>query len=135
MIYYTSTNHKISRQEAYLYASAIALLPVFHTLIMHNTYIKLHYLGMNLMVSTSSLIYQKSLKLSRNALNDYSAGNIVNMLSNDISRFERSILYLHYIILAPVILAIFVFVMYVFVEIRGCIGIISFLLYIPLQSK
>lgn len=133
--YYASTNKEISKQEAYLYATAIALLSIFNMLILHNMFIRLHYLGIKLVVSTSSMIYQKSLKLSRNALNEYSAGNIVNLLSNDVNRFERGIAFTHYILLAPIIFAIFLLVMYVFVGLTACIGITSLFLYVALQSK
>lgn len=135
MIYYTSSNHEVSKEQAYVYATAIAGLSIFHMLTMHILFIRLYYLGINMIVATSSLIYQKSLRLSRSALNDYSAGNIVNLLSNDISRFEKGVICIHYIFLAPIILGIFVYVMYTFVGLAACAGMASFLLYVPLQSK
>ncbi|BES88766.1 Multidrug resistance-associated protein [Nesidiocoris tenuis] len=45
-------------------------------------------LGMEVRAAVVSTVFRKSLKLSKTALNDVSPGQIVNLVSNDVSRFE-----------------------------------------------
>uniref|UniRef100_A0A0A9WH16 Multidrug resistance-associated protein 1 n=1 Tax=Lygus hesperus TaxID=30085 RepID=A0A0A9WH16_LYGHE len=53
-----------------------------------------HYLyatavfGMKMRAAIVSVVFRKSLRLSKTALNDVSPGQIVNLVSNDVSRFE-----------------------------------------------
>lgn len=135
MLYYMSNSSEITKQQAYIYASVIAVLTIFTTTLTHNFMLRLVYVGMKMKVAGSWLIYKKSLRLSRNALNDYTVGKIVNLLSNDINRFERGVIHLHTIVLAPIIVVINLYIMYAYVGLTACSGMVGYLLYLPLQSK
>ncbi|KAF6216023.1 hypothetical protein GE061_000360 [Apolygus lucorum] len=45
-------------------------------------------LGMKMRAAVVSLVYQKSLRLSKAAMKDVSPGQVVNLVSNDVGRFE-----------------------------------------------
>lgn len=135
VLYYMNNNNSITKNQAYIYAGTISGLSVLGSLLTHNFQLRLNYLGMRLKISASALIYRKSLRLAHNSFRDYTAGKIVNLLSNDVNRLETGVNHLHAIIFAPLIVGINLYVMYVYVGLTACVGVGSFLMYLPLQSK
>lgn len=90
---------------------------------------------MKLRVCCCSLIYRKSLKLSQKALAEATIGHMVNLMSNDVNRFDDFIVHIDTIWLSPLILAATFYIIYTYVGPTGCFGIAVFLLYVPIQSK
>jgi ATP-binding cassette, subfamily C (CFTR/MRP), member 4 len=78
-------------------------------------------LGMKMRIAACSLIYRKSLRLSRSALINTTSGQVVNLLSNDVARFELIALFFHYLWVGPIVAIVVGFLM--FMEV-----ILSFLL-------
>lgn len=85
-------------------------------------------------VATSTLIYRKVLKLSKSALAETTVGQMVNLISNDASRFELATVHFHYLWLAPLETIIVMVLMYFYVGYSGMIGIILLLAFVPYQS-
>lgn len=76
------------------------------------------------------------LKLSQASLGQTAAGQLVNLLSNDLQRFDTASLYLHYIWIMPLQAVIAFYVMYRSVGIAALAGMIAMgLEAIPLQGK
>jgi ATP-binding cassette, subfamily C (CFTR/MRP), member 4 len=82
--YYSTSGGDIN--EAYLYAGAVILCTALNVLFMHPYMLSILHCGMKLRVAACSLIYRKTLRLSKNSLGDTTAGQIVNLLSNDVGR-------------------------------------------------
>lgn len=97
--YYTKVNGNIN--EAYLYAVGIIVCTALNLLIIHPFMLGLSHLGMKIRISAISMIYRKSLRLTKNALGNTTAGQVVNLLSNDVGRFDTSILFIHYLWISP----------------------------------
>lgn len=125
----------ISNQLAYTYASAIALSAVIGALTAHNYMHRMQHIGMSARVACCSLVYRKCLKLSRRALVKTNVGKMVNLLSNDVSRFDMSISQLLSLMMSPILICIVLYTMYAYVGPTACAGVIVYTLYIPLQSK
>lgn len=70
------------------------------------------HLGMKMRLALCSLIYRKSLRLSRTALSDTSVGQVVNLLSNDVGRFDMILITVHFVWLAPLELIVVSYFMY-----------------------
>lgn len=126
---------RTSKNEAYLYASGIAATTVLGVLMAHNYMFTIQRMGMAARVACCSLIYRKSLKLSRRALGDTSVGQMVNLLSNDVNRFDAVVSHIIALWLSPLILFVLLYLIYVFVGLVACAGIASYILYIPVQSR
>lgn len=121
--------------EAYVYATIIAIAVVINLLISHNYFLGLQHIGMKLRISCCSLIYRKSLNLSQKALSETTAGHIINLMSNDVNRFDDFIVHVDAIWLSPFFLGAIFYIIYNYVGPTGCFGLLVFLLYVPIQSK
>lgn len=103
--------------EAYFYAGAVILSSVLNVILMHPYMLSQLHIGMKMRVAMCSMIYRKALRLSRNALGETTAGQVVNLLSNDVGRLDLSILFIHYLWVGPVETIIVTYLMYLEVRI------------------
>ncbi|XP_050579550.1 probable multidrug resistance-associated protein lethal(2)03659 isoform X2 [Bombus affinis] len=130
--YYTDT--KMTKEDAYLYAGGVILCSGVLIFITHPYMLGILHMGMKLRIACCTLIYRKALKLSRTALGETTVGQAVNLLSNDVNRFDVALIYLHYLWLGPLETIIITYFMYMEVELSAIFGVIILLLFIPLQG-
>lgn len=84
--HFSKANEENESTEAYLAAGVIILCSVVNMFVIHPYMMASTHIGMKIRVACCSLVYRKSLKLSRVALGEKSIGQVVNLLSNDVSR-------------------------------------------------
>lgn len=58
--------------------------------------------GAQMRTACSAAIYRKTLRMSKMATTQTSAGNVVNLLSNDVSRLDYGFIFVHYIWILPI---------------------------------
>lgn len=119
----------------YLYALGLILCSLFNVLIVHPIMLYQSHLGMKIRIAAISMIYRKTLRLTLNALGETTAGQVVNLLSNDVGRFETSILFIHYLWIAPIQLICVSIILYLAIGWSAFIGVGFIILFVPLQSK
>lgn len=76
----------------------------------------------------------QALRLSQCALAETSPGKVINLLSNDVSRFDYINLNLNSIWIAPLLALIVAYLLWYEVGFAGLIGIATILTIVPLQS-
>jgi hypothetical protein len=101
MTYYTPNQTSTSKNEAYIYASFIVVSSFLYVVTGHCYAFGLAHLGMKIRVACSSLIYRKSLKLSQSVLAEGGVGQMVNLLSNDVGRFDVALSNVHFLWMGP----------------------------------
>ncbi|XP_072767862.1 ATP-binding cassette sub-family C member 4 isoform X2 [Anoplolepis gracilipes] len=122
-----------TKDEAYLYAFGVIILGIMIMLINHHSYVGLMEVGMRMRIASSSLMYKKILCLSKSSTT--TPGEIVNLLSNDMSRFEQVFVSLHYIWIMPIQGAVIAYLIWQNVGIASLAGIFLILIQtIPLQG-
>lgn len=128
---------EVNEFEAYMYALGIILCSAINVFVIHPYMMAILHMGMKIRVACCSLIYRKALRLTRTALGETTIGQAVNLLSNDVNRFDISIIFLHYLWIGPLETIIITFFMYYVFDIglSAIIGVASLLLFIPLQGK
>lgn len=72
--------------EAYWYSGGIVASTFLTAIMQHPIMLASLASGMKIRVAACSMIYRKSLRLSKSALINTSSGQIVNLLSNDVGR-------------------------------------------------
>jgi ATP-binding cassette subfamily C (CFTR/MRP) protein 4 len=132
--YYANPNGS-NVNEAYLYAGGLILCSFFNVIFAHGLMLANLSLGMKMRVSACSAIYRKSLKLSKSALVNTTSGQIVNLLSNDVSRFELIAMFCHYLWVGPIETLVVGALMYLEIGVSAIAGIVFLLLFIPFQCK
>ena len=104
--------------------------------IVHHTYFNgVYIVGMRVRIACSALLYRKALKLSNSALGQTTVGQMVNLLSNDVSRFDTAVIQGHYLWAGPLQLAIVTFLLYQKIGPSALLGAAFLLAFVPLQSK
>lgn len=98
--------------EMYFYATAVVAASAFNVLLMHPYLLCQLHLGMKIRVAMCSMIYRKSLRLSKNALGETTVGQVVNLLSNDVGRLDLAIIFLHFLWVGPLETVIVTYLMY-----------------------
>ncbi|XP_050293465.1 probable multidrug resistance-associated protein lethal(2)03659 [Anthonomus grandis grandis] len=133
LLKYFEPDSTMSKLEAYLYAAAISGGVFITSALQHFYMLHIMHIGMKVRVATSSLIYRKALKLSKSALAETTVGQMVNLISNDVSRFENCAFSIQFLWLAPLETIIVLVVMYFNTGYTGMIGVLVLLAFIPFQ--
>lgn len=134
LIRFFNPGSDITKEEAYGYAAAVILCSAFNIFVIHPYMMAILHMGMKIRVACCSLIYRKALKLSKTALGETTAGQIVNLLSNDVNRFDVAVIFVHYLWLGPLETIIVAYFLWNIVGVSALIGVASLLLFIPLQG-
>lgn len=77
---------------------------------------------------------QQALKLNKTALGETAPGKIVNLVANDVNRFEVVMWYLHFMWSAPISTIIVAAILYSEEKFAPLVGVLVFLLIMPIQS-
>ncbi|CAH1105165.1 unnamed protein product [Psylliodes chrysocephalus] len=124
---------EVNQTDVYVSAFLIVLASLTQVTSVHNYQMRVLALGMRIRVAACSLIYRKALKLSKSSLAETTIGQMVNLLSNDVSRFDFSAQFIHLIWLAPTETVIVMFMLYLYVGPTGLVGCMFLLSFIPFQ--
>ena len=131
--YFTPTS-TTTRNQAFWYAGGLVALNALCAVTINQYIIGSFATGMKVRLATCSVIYRKSLKLSSTALGNTSVGKVVNLLSNDVSRFDIVTVFIHSMWLAPLLTVIIGILLYNEVGVPGIIGMIVIAIVTPIQS-
>ncbi|XP_078589212.1 ATP-binding cassette sub-family C member 4-like [Branchiostoma floridae x Branchiostoma japonicum] len=102
LILYFSTGSHVMLTEAYLCALGISACALLSGMVHHQIYFLTQRWGWRKKVACCSMIYKKALRLSNAALLKTTTGQIVNLMSNDVNRFDLGFQFIHYLWIGPV---------------------------------
>ncbi|CAI6363288.1 unnamed protein product [Macrosiphum euphorbiae] len=91
------------------------------------------HISMKMRVATCDLIYNKALRLKINSLDPSTTGHIINLISNDVNRFDMSIVCIPFLWLGPLETFVSIFFLWREVGVSSVIGVGALLIFIPLQ--
>uniref|UniRef100_A0A4W2HQ67 Multidrug resistance-associated protein 4 n=1 Tax=Bos indicus x Bos taurus TaxID=30522 RepID=A0A4W2HQ67_BOBOX len=94
-------NDSAALHEAYGYAAGLSACVLVWAVLHHLYFYHMQRVGMRLRVAVCHMIYRKALRLSSSAMGKTTTGQIVNLLSNDVNRFDQVTMFLHYLWVGP----------------------------------
>uniref|UniRef100_A0A182K842 Uncharacterized protein n=1 Tax=Anopheles christyi TaxID=43041 RepID=A0A182K842_9DIPT len=134
LLLYFRKDSEVSRESAFMYAGAIVLLNALSVITINQYVLGSFQNGMKVRIAVCSVIYRKALRLSRTALGDTAPGKVVNLLSNDVNRFDIVSVFLHSMWSAPLLAIIIGVLLYIEIGVAGLIGMIVIFIVTPIQS-
>ncbi|KAK5646550.1 hypothetical protein RI129_005014 [Pyrocoelia pectoralis] len=134
LVSYFSNKPGVDDNQAYLYSTLLILSLIGDALFCHSTMMGMNHLCMKMRVACCSLIYRKALRLSQSSLCQTTIGQIVNLLSNDVSKFDQHFIVCHYVVVTPIHAILGTYLLSRIIGTAAAFAGIGFLiLFIPLQ--
>lgn len=133
LLFYFRKDSDMTREEALYCAGGIVILNGISVLTINQFVLGSFQNGMKVRIAVCSIIYRKALRLSRTALGDTAPGKVVNLLSNDVNRFDMVSIFLHSMWSAPMLSIIIGYFLWSEVGLPGLIGMIVIFVVTPLQ--
>lgn len=134
-MYFRPGQTDTTEQEAYFYASAIVVCILVPAITFHPFTLYLLQIGMKIRLGCCAMLYQKALRISKSMTVDGFDGQVINLMSNDVSRFDQAITFVHDLWKGPLEVVVLGFFIYREIDFCGLVGIGFMLLFIPLQGK
>ncbi|CRK87082.1 CLUMA_CG000826, isoform A [Clunio marinus] len=123
-----------SKSSAYFYATGIVLSSLIPVLTFHPFIYYIFEVGMKLKIGASRLAYDKILRMTKSSQVDGLHGRLINLLSNDFSKFDLALCFIHDLWKGPFETILLGYLAYREMGISGIIGIIYILSFVPIQS-
>ncbi|XP_063224515.1 ATP-binding cassette sub-family C member 4-like [Bacillus rossius redtenbacheri] len=133
-IRYFEPGSGLTLEDTCLSALGLMACIVFFSLIKQVNLMALLHIAMKIRVGTCSLIYRKSLRLTQTSLGETTVGQVVNLLSNDVSRFDTGLGHMPYLVLGPLQAVVITFFMWRAMGVSAVVGMLAILSMIPLQA-
>lgn len=122
-------------REALLYASGIVILNALNAIFVNHIYFHAFHSGLQTRVAVCSLIYRKALRLSQTAIGQTSPGKMVNLLTNDVNRFDWALYFFHALWISPLLTIFVAYLVWFEIGLPGLIGIAVVFAVVPLLSE
>ncbi|GAB0088829.1 multidrug resistance-associated protein 4 [Sergentomyia squamirostris] len=121
--------------DVYCLAAGIVSLTFLACLFCHHADLRLRMLGARLRISCCSLIFRKTVRISKKAAGKTSTGYLVNLLSNDVSRLDFVFQFMHYVWILPFQSILIGYLIWRQVGWASLVGVLGLLLKtIPVQT-
>ncbi|XP_046746876.1 ATP-binding cassette sub-family C member 4-like isoform X2 [Diprion similis] len=116
--------NQISQSQALQSAATLVFVTVSMVLVTHHSNLRAREIGMCMRIACSSVIYRKVLRLDLAAVNNVAAGKVVNLISNDVARFDNLLVYFHLTWIVPLQLTLYGYIIWRAVGLATLAGLV-----------
>ncbi|KAJ8734037.1 hypothetical protein PYW07_014588 [Mythimna separata] len=135
MLTYWEPGSTMTYEQAVYCATGVIMMSLVIAFLNHHGTYSTQQFGMKVRIAACSLIYRKVMRMSSGALAQTTAGQVVNLLSNDVNRFDYAFIYTHFIWLLPLQVVVVCYLIYLKIGYAAIVGVIGIVLQtIPVQS-
>ncbi|XP_055678742.1 ATP-binding cassette sub-family C member 4-like [Lutzomyia longipalpis] len=132
--YFSPGETTVTKSEAYMYAVGIILSSLIPVCIFHPFILFIFQQGMKIRVATCTLMYEKVMRLSKCTTFDGLNGQVINLMSNDVGRYDVAMAFLHDLWKGPLEALLLGYFIYREIGVSGILGMAFLLGFIPLQA-
>lgn len=130
-----SEDADISHASAIYYAGGLVIINAISIVANNQLSLIAYHYAMKMRVAVCSVIYKKVLRMSQTAMGDSSPGKIVNLLSNDVNRFDSMTKFGSALWCSPLLVLAIGYLLWLEVRWAGLIGMAIVFIIVPIQSK
>ncbi|XP_078147164.1 ATP-binding cassette sub-family C member 4-like [Centroberyx gerrardi] len=123
-----------SLYKALGYAAGMSFSTFFLAVMHHLYFFYVQRTGMKIRVAMCHMIYRKALCLSSKAMGKTTTGQIVNLLSNDVNKFDEVTIFLHFLWVGPLQAAAVVGLLWVEIGPSCLAGMVVLIFLMPTQT-
>ncbi|XP_011309864.1 probable multidrug resistance-associated protein lethal(2)03659 [Fopius arisanus] len=134
LLSYFREDRKISYNETLMYAGGVCGATALFAIAANHWLFQVFHLGGRIHIAVCSLVYRKALRLNVTSLSETTPGKIVNLLANDVNRFDFILVFIHYLWSAPLASIIVGYFLWTEAGYSGLIGIAVISIIVPIQS-
>ncbi|XP_051282902.1 ATP-binding cassette sub-family C member 4 [Dicentrarchus labrax] len=116
------------------YAAGLSLCTIGLALLHHLYFYHVQRAGMKIRVAMCHMIYKKALCLSSSAMGKTTTGQIVNLLSNDVNKFDDVTIFLHFLWVGPLQAAAVVGLLWLEIGPSCLAGMVVLMFLMPVQT-
>uniref|UniRef100_T1JTT6 Uncharacterized protein n=1 Tax=Tetranychus urticae TaxID=32264 RepID=T1JTT6_TETUR len=120
--------------DIYYIAAAFCLCSMLFLISHHAWLLFILRIGMRVRIAVQSLLMEKTFVLSKSALHNNKVGNIINLMSNDVTKFDECAMHAHSLILAPIETIVISVILLYSLGYPYVIGLILLIAFVPLQA-
>ncbi|XP_074520424.1 ATP-binding cassette sub-family C member 4 [Halichoeres trimaculatus] len=119
---------------AFGYAAGMSICTIGLALLHHLYFYHVQRAGMKIRVAMCHMIYKKALCLSNSAMGKTTTGQIVNLLSNDVNKFDEVTIFLHFLWVGPLQAAVVVGLLWLEIGASCLAGMVVLMFLMPMQT-
>ncbi|XP_053667657.1 ATP-binding cassette sub-family C member 4-like [Anopheles marshallii] len=134
MLLYFREGSNMTREDALYYAGCMVAVRAIIVLCDNQYGIISVLTGVKAKIAVCSVVYRKSLRLARNALGDTSPGKVVNLMSNDVNRFDIASYLVCFMWTSPLVMLLAAVLLWYEIGWSGVMGLIAIFIITPIQS-
>ena len=112
----------------------MSFLVTVNCILHHPYFLNTYKLGFKIRVACSGLIYKKAVRLKLCGLDSQSNGHVLNMLANDLSRFEYLLMYMPFLFIGPFQAGVAIILLIKQVDVSVLSGLLIIAIIIPAQA-
>ncbi|XP_070850344.1 ATP-binding cassette sub-family C member 4-like [Chaetodon trifascialis] len=116
------------------YAAGLSICTIGLALLHHLYFYHVQRAGMKIRVAMCHMIYEKALCLSSSAMGKTTTGQIVNLLSNDVNKFDEVTIFLHFLWVGPLQAAVVVGLLWLEIGPSCLAGMVVLMFLMPVQT-
>ncbi|CAH2099614.1 unnamed protein product [Euphydryas editha] len=130
---YYDMSSGIAWGEAVFFCFGVIFCSMINVMVQHPFMMGVMHIGMKMRVAVCSLIFRKALKVNLQAMSENRGGLVVNLMANDVNRFDTGPLFVHYLWIGPIETLLMTVYLYREMGMSAVYGALMIIAVVPFQ--